>query len=265
MNFKKLFSRRPVVSAIRLSGVIKSGKDSLSLEHLQPSLDKLFAKSRQKAVALVINSPGGSPVQSSLIGKYIEKLSNETNIPVIAFVEDMAASGGYWLACAADEIYADENSIVGSIGVIGGGFGFHEFIKKHGIERRIYTSGENKSKLDMFQPEKPEDVESIKELQKEIHENFINHVKTSRNVFLGSASSENLNKLFNGDFWTGRTAFKLGLIDGISDINSHFGNNVRIRWIETNQGGWLKRKVGFGINLLFNKIENYVLASKFGV
>ena len=275
MKLKNLFSRKQVVSAIRLSGVIKSGNDGLSLENIKPALDKAFSR-KQKAVALIINSPGGSPVQSSLIGKYINKLSEENQIPVIAFVEDVAASGGYWLACAADEIYADENSIIGSIGVVGGGFGFHQFIEKHGIERRIYTSGKNKVNLDPFKRENPEDVIKLKAIQQEIHENFIKHVKLSRSESYMNACEKFMNDgivqssdefreiLFNGDFWTGKKAVELGLIDGIDDIHSYF-NDYKIRWIKTDNGGWFKRKLGISIDLLFNKVEHFLLMNKLGI
>src|SRR5580704_2195943 len=160
------FRRGPVVPVVRLSGVIAAGgllgARGLSIESVAPLLAKAFQTRGAKAVALSINSPGGSPVQSALIAQRIRLLAQEKNLPVIAFVEDVAASGGYWLACAADEIVADPASIVGSIGVVSSGFGFHELIARHGIERRVHTSGENKSMLDPFQPEKAEDVERLK-------------------------------------------------------------------------------------------------------
>ena len=263
---KFLIGNKPTVSAIRLSGVINSNKNGLSLQNIAPALKKAFTVPNTKAVAIVINSPGGSPVQSSLIGKSISRLSKEYKLPVFAFIEDVAASGGYWLACAANEIYADSNSIVGSIGVIGGGFGFSELIKKYGIERRIYTSGKNKAKLDPFMPENSEDVNKILDLQKEIHKNFIDHVKTNR----GDRLIKDDEYLFNGDYWTGNTALELGLIDGIDDIGSFFrkkySKDVKIRWIKTDNESWFKRILGFEtiLDSLINKVETSLMMNRFG-
>ena len=166
----------PRVSVLRLSGVIASGggplRKNLNYDSLEPVIKKAFQDKKQSAVILCINSPGGSPVQSALIGKRIRQLADKNKIPIIAFWEDVAASGGYWLASCADEIYADESSIIGSIGVISAGFGFHEFISKQGVERRVYTSGEEKSMLDPFKPEKKEEVVRLRAIQIGIHENF---------------------------------------------------------------------------------------------
>jgi signal peptide peptidase SppA len=195
------------------------------------------------ALALQVNSPGGSPVQSALIAKRIRNLAKENDLPVFAFVEDVAASGGYWLACAADEIYAERSSIVGSIGVVSAGFGFEEAIKKIGVERRLYHQGRNKAMLDPFKPEDPEDVERLYAIQKDIHETFIDHVKDRRGKRLKGEDDD----LFNGDIWTGQRALELGLIDGIGDLRSvmrdRFGEKVQLR-VVGGERSWLKRRLG---------------------
>ncbi len=213
-RFIPFMPQDPVVSVVRMQGVIASGGRGASLNDagLAPLIERAFRRGKPKAVALVINSPGGSPTQSSLIAARVRRLADEKEIPVYAFVEDVAASGGYWLACAADEIWADENSVVGSIGVISAGFGFQDFISRHGIERRVHTSGETKSKLDPFKPEKPEDVAWLKDLQGQIHDSFINYVKTRR----GDRLSDD--DLYNGDVWVGQKALDKGLIDGVDHI-----------------------------------------------
>ncbi len=222
----------PVVAVLRLSGVIAQGtRGTLSDQALAPMLERAFARGKPDAVALQINSPGGSPVQSSLIGARIRRLAEEKKIPVFAFVEDVAASGGYWLASAADEIWADESSVVGSIGVISAGFGAHEFLAKQGIERRVYTAGTSKSMLDPFKPEKPEDVERLKGILEDLHQNFIGHVKARRD---GKLSEET--DLFTGEVWLARKAQELGLIDGVGHIapimKERFGDKVRFRRYE---------------------------------
>ncbi len=219
----------PTVAVIRLQGVIASGgRGALNDAVLAPVIEKAFARGKPAAVALEINSPGGSPVQSSLIGARIRRLAEEKKIPVIAFVEDVAASGGYWLAVAADEIHADESSIVGSIGVISAGFGAHEFMARHGVERRVYTSGKSKSMLDPFRPEKPEDVKRLKTILGDVHENFIDHVKSRRGDKLDSET-----ELFTGEVWLAKRAQALGLIDGIGHLNpmlkDRFGDKVQLR------------------------------------
>ncbi|MBV7377344.1 S49 family peptidase [Maritimibacter dapengensis] len=204
----------PVVAVIRLHGQISTGtRGQLNDVAMAPAIERAFRKGSPKAVALSINSPGGSPVQSSLIAARIKRLSEEKEIPVFAFVEDAAASGGYWLACAADTIYVDRSSIVGSIGVIMASFGFADFIGKHGVERRVYTSGESKSQLDPFKPEDPKDVEHIKEIGGDIHDAFIEHVKAAR----GDRLSDDP-KLFSGQFWTGTKGIELGLADEIGHL-----------------------------------------------
>ncbi len=233
----------PVVSVLRLNGPIGMSMGlgrSLSLAHLAEAIERAFSR-RAKAVALVINSPGGSPVQSTLIFSRIRALAEEKNIPVFAFTEDVAASGGYMLALAADEIYADVSSIIGSVGVISAGFGFHELIAKIGVERRVYTAGESKSILDAFKPENPEDVERLKAIQKEVHEAFKTLVKARRGDMLVGKDKD----LFTGEFWTGAQAEKLGLIDGLGDLRTvmrkRFGDKVQLRLIEQGQGWWQRR------------------------
>lgn len=227
MRWLPFVKRDPLVAVIRLHGTIATGtRGQLNDIALAPAIEKAFRKGKPVAVALSLNSPGGSPVQSALIAARIRRLAAEKDLPVYAFVEDAAASGGYWLACAADRIYADRSSIVGSIGVISSSFGLNRFIEKHGIDRRVYTSGANKSQLDPFRPENPEDVARIKAIGGEIHEAFIEHVKQSRGDRLGEDPA-----LFTGEFWTGNRALELGLIDGIGHLvptmKSIFGDKVR--------------------------------------
>jgi signal peptide peptidase SppA len=217
---KDRFRRGPVVPVVRLSGVIASGSllgsRSLSIESVAPLLKRAFDMRGAKAVALAINSPGGSPVQSALIGQRIRLLAAEKDVKVIAFVEDVAASGGYWLACAADEIVVDPHSIVGSIGVISSGFGFQDLIARFGVERRLHTSGERKSMLDPFRPEKPEDVERLHRLQAEIHDGFKDWVRDRR---AGKLSGDE-ETLFSGEFWTGKRGLELGLVDGLGELRA---------------------------------------------
>lgn len=227
----KFFKRGPKIPVIRLSGVIADAtmkRGGISMARMGKTLDKAFSMEKAPAIAIIINSPGGAPAQSQLIGGLIRKLSDEKGIPVFAFVEDVAASGGYWLACAADEIYAQETSIVGSIGVISAGFGFENFIDKHGIKRRLHTSGHEKSMLDPFLPEKPEDVARLKEIQSEMHAHFIHWVKSRRGSKLNGRDDE----LFEGRFWLGSVALDMGLIDAIGDIRSvlreKFGPDIRL-------------------------------------
>jgi serine protease SohB len=221
----------PVVPVVRLSGIIGVGtplRPGLMLSTVARSLDRAFATRHARAVALVINSPGGSPSQSHLIMRRIRQLAEEKKIPVLAFIEDVGASGGHMLACAADEIICDQYSIVGSIGVVGGTFGFPKLMEKLGIERRLYTSGDNKVMLDPFQPEKPEDVKRIKAIQKDIHGDFIALVKERRGVKLNGTDKV----LFSGEFWTAKTAVEFGLADSIGDLRSalrqRYGDKVRM-------------------------------------
>jgi serine protease SohB len=210
---------QPVVPVVRLTGIIGFStplRPGLTLAGIARTLDRVFAMRNSPAVALTINSPGGSPVQSHLIFRRIRELAEQKKRRVIAFVEDAAASGGYMIACAADEIVADPHSIVGSIGVVGGSFGFDKLIAKLGVERRLYTSGEHKAMLDPFLPEDPADVERLKKLQREIHDDFIALVKSRRGGKLNGPE----NDLFSGEYWTGRRALSLGLVDAIGDLRS---------------------------------------------
>lgn len=230
MSFRLPFTKRPPqVAVVRLSGAIgMAGRGSMNDSTLAPVLERAFTKGKPKAVALEINSPGGSPVQSALIGARIRRLAEERDVPVIAFVEDVAASGGYWLAAAADEIYADASSVVGSIGVISAGFGAHVFLARQGLERRVHTAGESKSMLDPFRPENEEDVARLKGLLNDIHANFIDHVTDRRGEKLSTEE-----KLFTGEIWLARRAKELGLIDGIGHLRpvlqERFGDKVRLR------------------------------------
>jgi signal peptide peptidase SppA len=226
------FRRGPTVPVVRLSGVIATGgllgSRGLSIESVAPLLKRAFETKGAKAVALALNSPGGSPVQSALIAQRIRLHAKEKGLPVIAFVEDVAASGGYWLACAADEIIADPSSIVGSIGVISSGFGFQDLIARIGVERRVHTSGENKSMLDPFRPEQPEDVERLKRLQSEIHDGFKDWVRERRGKLLKGDEST----LFTGEFWTARRGLEYGLVDGFGELRAtlqaRYGDKVRL-------------------------------------
>jgi signal peptide peptidase SppA len=217
---KDRFRRGPVVPVVRLSGVIASGgllgSRGLSIESVAPLLKRAFDMRGAKAFALAINSPGGSPVQSALIGQRIRLLAAENDVKVIAFVEDVAASGGYWLACAADEIIVDPGSFVGSIGVISAGFGFQDMIGRIGVERRVHTSGERKAMLDPFRPEKPEDVERLHRLQAEIHDGFKDWVRERRAGKLKGDEAA----LFSGEFWTGKRGLELGLVDGLGELRA---------------------------------------------
>jgi len=263
----------PRVSVLRLSGVIASGgsplRKNLNYDSLEPVIKKAFQDKKQSAVILCINSPGGSPVQSALIGKRIRQLADKNKIPIIAFCEDVAASGGYWLASCADEIYADESSIIGSIGVISAGFGFTEAISKLGIERRVYTSGESKSVLDPFKKESAKDVARLRGLQNDIHEHFIEHVKSRRGKKLNEEEP-----LFTGLFWTGKKAEKLGLIDGIGAmqdvLTEKFGDDVKIKQITQKKGlfsvAGSSSKLGAAISCeLIENLEHRHLWARFGL
>jgi serine protease SohB len=241
----------PVVPVVRLSGVIGFAtplRPGLTLAGVARALDRAFA-GKPKAVALAINSPGGSAVQSHLIYRRIRALAEEKSVPVLAFVEDVGASGGYMLACAADEIICDPSSIVGSIGVVGSSFGAHEALMKLGIERRIYTAGDKKVMLDPFLPEKPEDVEHLKSIQREIHAAFIDLVKTSR----GGRLTGPENTVFSGEYWGAKTALGYGLIDRLGDLRSvvreRFGKDVATPLISSERGFFSRRAQGVGLGV----------------
>lgn len=235
----------PVVGVLRLTGIIGAGsigafRRGLSAAALAGPIERAFSLPNLQAVALVINSPGGSPVQSSLIARRIRDLADERNVPVYAFVEDVAASGGYWLALAADQIYADASSIVGSIGVISAGFGLHRLIEKLGVDRRVYATGARKGMLDPFRPEDPDEVEHFAALQGDVYDTFKEYVRLRRAPRL----KETADDLFSGAFWSGRRALDLGLIDGLGDLRNvlrdRFGKTVRL-WPVSTRPGWLRR------------------------
>jgi len=219
----------PTVSVIRLNGVIQAGGRGTALNDiaLAPMIERAFKRGKPAAVALSINSPGGSPVQSSLITARIRRLAADRDIPVYAFVEDVAASGGYWLASAADEIWIDASSIVGSIGVIASTFGFQELMGRHGVERRVHTAGKSKSMLDPFQPEKAADVKRLKSILDQMHGTFINQIKDRRGDKLSNDKA-----LFTGEFWIGQAGVDRGLADGIGHLvpkmKEYFGDKVRL-------------------------------------
>ena len=271
-------SKKSIIGIIKLSGIISAesrlgSKNGLNLNDLSDSLTKAFNQKNLKAVSLLINSPGGSPVQSALIANRIRELSKDNEIPVYCFIEDLAASGGYWLSCAGDKIYAMESSIIGSIGVISAGFGAVEAIKKIGIERRVYSQGKNKGILDPFLPEKKEDIEQIITIQKDLHKQFINWVKKRRGKRLKGTDKE----LFNAGIWSGLKSKELGLVDGIGDyytvMKNIFGDNIKFKDF-TKKTSWLKQrfftKAGSynSSDLIFdtlNIIEEKIARSKYGL
>jgi signal peptide peptidase SppA len=210
--------RKDVVAVVKLHGVITPtpsplGRGAINIAAIESALTRAFGHDRLKAVALQVNSPGGAPTQSGLVAERIRQLADEKGVPVLAFCEDVAASGGYWLACAADEIFAHRTSMIGSIGVISGGFGFAGLLERFGVERRLHTAGENKARLDPFSPEKPEDVEWLKKMHAQLHELFVGWVKERRGDRLSDDES-----LFSGDVWLGAKAVELGLIDGLGSL-----------------------------------------------
>ena len=266
----------PVVAVLRFDGVIgpRQWRGALSIASHAAALDKTFKTRRLAAVAIVVNSPGGSPVQSSLLYRRIRQLAEEKRMPVFAFAEDVAASGGYWLALAGDEIYADETSLLGSIGVVSSGFGFTRLIDRLGIDRRLHTAGENKSLLDPFLPERERDVERLSALQQDIHAAFKDHVRRRR-VGKIDASDESL---FSGEAMTGRMALSKGLIDGIGEVRAvmraRFGDRVRLVPIASERRrrwrfSWSRRGVeterfGFAVELV-DWLEARLLWARFGL
>jgi signal peptide peptidase SppA len=272
----------PVVAVLRLAGIIgRVGpvRRGLALSALAAGIERAFKLRRLKAVALAVNSPGGSPVQAALIAGRIRQLADEKAVPVFAFAEDVAASGGYWLALAADEIYADANSIVGSIGVVSAGFGFNELLKRLGVERRLHAAGEKKAMLDPFLREKPEDVERLQAIQRDVHESFREMVRRRRGDRLKAPEET----LFSGEFWSGRRALDLGLVDGIGDLRTvmrrRFGERVRLRPVERREPWWRSRLAapvsaggGWGARApsewaleLMAAVEERLLWSRFGL
>ena len=257
---------RPVVAVVPMKGAIMAGGRigrAFDDEQLEPVIERAFRLRDVRAVALAINCPGGSAVQSSMIADRIRRLSAEKDVPVFAFCADVAASGGYWLACAADEIYADAGSIVGSIGVIAASFGFSDAISRLGIERRVHTSGENKSFWDPFRPEREQDVERLRRLQRAIHRQFVDWVKERR----GDRLTEEAD-LFTGEFWDGQEARQLGLVDGIGHLapvmKARFGDKVRFR-VLTRKRRMLDRLGLAGADTLADEIQARGLYGRFGL
>jgi serine protease SohB len=250
------------VPVIRLGGTIGTGVRSLNDEALAPLIDRAF-KGKPAAVALLVNSPGGSAVQSSLIAARILRLAAEKNVPVHAFVEDVAASGGYWLACAADDIWVDESSIVGSIGVIFASFGFPELMARQGVERRVVTAGKSKSFADPFLPQKAEDVERLKALQTPIHQAFIDHVKRSRGTRLSDTAD-----LFNADVWVGRQAVELGLVDGVAHmvpkLKQMYGDKAKL--VPFGRKRSLMQRLGMAmVDQTLGAVEDRALWARYGL
>lgn len=259
----KRFKPKTTVPVIRLNGVIGGGSrlggPGLNDTALAPVIERAFSKGKPKAVALVINSPGGSPVQSALIAARIRRLADEKEIKVYAFCEDVAASGGYWLATCADEIYVDGSSIIGSIGVISASFGFSELMERQGVERRVYTAGEDKSMLDPFRPAKDDDIERVKALQKVIHDNFIEQVTSRRGDRITGKD------LFTGDIWVGAQAVENGLVDGIDHLvpkmKALFGDEVRLP-VHGPKRSFLSK---FGAASVISDVEDRLNWSRFGL
>lgn len=252
-----------MVPVIRLQGAIGTGGRSLSDAALAPVIERAFARGKPAAVALVVNSPGGSPVQSSLIAARIRRLADEKKVPVHCFVEDVAASGGYWLAVAADKIWVDRSSLVGSIGVIYASFGFHELMQKNGVERRVHTAGKSKSFADPFKPERPEDVARIHAMLAPLHDNFIAHVKERRAGRLNPEAD-----LFNADIWVGQASVDLGLTDGIGHLvpkmKELYGDKVRL--VPFGQRRGLLQRFGLEMaDTVMGTVEERALWARYGL
>ncbi len=266
--------KAPIVPVIRLSGVIGGvgglRPSGLTASSLETAIARAFAVRRAPAVALAVNSPGGSPVQSALIAERVREAAVSEHKEVIAFIEDVGASGGYWLACAGDTIYADASSIVGSIGVISAGFGLHDAIARLGVERRVYTAGESKSLLDPFKPENPDDVAHLQNMLGDIHEVFKDLVRSRRGARLG----DNPDGLFDGRIYTGRQALELGLIDGLGSLRGilreRFGDDVRLPVVNSG-GGWLRRRMRAGLSIddvalrLLESVEARLFWARYGL
>jgi len=265
-----IFKKKVIIPHIKLSGVIgnvgkfKQGIDFSGQEEI---ILKAFSVKKAPCVAITINSPGGSPVQSHLIFSFIRQQAKKNKKKVIVFAEDVAASGGYLIACAGDEIYANSSSIIGSIGVIYSSFGFTELIKKIGVERRVHTAGKNKSTLDPFLDEKKDDIERLKKIQLDLHKDFIDVVEKSRSSKLKKSQVE----LFSGEFWSGRKAKELGLIDEIGNasqvLKDKFGEDVVIKKFEKSKS-WLSRKLSSSddnIDQLTNMLEEKSVWQKYGL
>ena len=268
----KRFAAGPVVPVLRFSGIIGQagiGRKGMTLDEMNDAIERAFKTKKMAALAISINSPGGSPVQSALMAARIRALADEHDVPVYAFCEDVAASGGYWLACAADHIYAEAASIVGSIGVVSAGFGFTDLIAKAGVERRIHTAGESKSMLDPFRPEDPSDVQRLKAIQEDVHDQFKSWVRERRGARIG----EKAERLFDGSIWTGRQAAEKGLIDGVGNLHGvlreKFGEKVSLRQVKAARG-WLQKRFGIGSRAgiageVVSAIEERALWGRYGL
>ncbi len=264
------FKKKKIIPHIKLSGVIGNvGKfrQGIDFAGQQEIIKKAFSIKKTLAVAISINSPGGSPVQSHLIHDYIRSQAKKKKKKVIVFMEDVAASGGYLIACAGDEIYANQSSIVGSIGVIYSSFGFKNLIEKIGVQRRVYTAGKNKSTLDPFMDEKQEDIERLKNIQLDLHKDFIDVVENSRSTKLKKNKGI---ELFSGEFWSGRKSLELGLIDGIGTVDQilreKFGEDVVIKKFEKTKG-WLAKKLSSENNVdqLISIVEERSIWQRYGL
>ncbi len=271
---EKLGPKNAVIPVVRLHGVISAEQkpNRINIEAVNPLLEKAFETKRAPAVAIVINSPGGSPVQSRLVGNRIRELADKHDKKVLVFIEDVAASGGYFISVVADEIFADPSSIVGSIGVIMAGFGFEEAIAKIGVTRRIYTAGKSKSTLDPFLPEKKADVERIKGFENDIHKVFIDYVKQHRGEKLVGKDDE----LFTGEWWPAVRGIDLGLVDAIGDMHTvlreRFGDDVKLKPLKTKRGMFSMPRFGMSANIsqglgadLISAVEERSLWARFGL
>ena len=268
--FKRFIPRRfrsnaVEIPVVRLQGMIMEAssplRQTLSLSSCANALEKAFSDKEAPAVAIAINSPGGSPVQSRLIYRRIRDLAEEKHKRVLVFVEDVAASGGYMIACAGDEIFADPSSVVGSIGVVSASFGFPELLKKIGVERRVYTAGKNKVSLDPFQPEKKADIDHLKALQLEIHETFINLVKESRGAKLADDPN-----LFTGMFWTGKKGKELGLVDELSDLRSlikqRYGHDAKMRLVSASRSLLGRKTPAISAGLVSSAVDGLIQSAE---
>jgi signal peptide peptidase SppA len=262
------FKKKKLIAHIKLNGIIGNAgkfKQGIDFSGQEDIIQKAFSLKKAKVVAITINSPGGSPVQSHLIYRFIRSQAKKNKKKVIVFAEDVAASGGYLIACAGDEIYANSSSIIGSIGVIYSSFGFTELIKKIGVERRVHTAGKNKSTLDPFLEEKNEDIERLKNIQLDLHKDFIEVVEESRGVKL----KKNVIELFSGEFWSGSKAKELGLIDGLGNANEvlkeKFGDDIVIKKFEKSKG-WLSKKLASSnqMDQLVNILEERSIWQRYG-
>jgi signal peptide peptidase SppA len=260
---------KPVVAVVKLHGVITptpsplAARGTININTVEQALTKAFAHDRLRAVALAINSPGGAPTQSALVGERIRELADRKKVPVIAFCEDVAASGGYWLACAADEIYAHSSSLVGSIGVVTAGFGLNGLLERFGVERRVYTAGAHKVRLDPFQQEKDEDVEWLKGLQSQLHEQFVSWVKARRGDRLGDGGD-----LFTGEVWTGAKAKELGIVDGVGSLRAVVAERypeAEISVAEPRRPLLARLGIGSAAQSLLTAVEHRALWSRYGL